>query len=186
MKYLGQFAKTYLITLKNDRIILFDQHAVHERILFNRLSKGGLSNAGQQLLIPIEFPISPTDCERLAGCRGVLENAGFDCNYRSSLLTMHSIPPFFSKEAAKLFMREIILGLRENDESLKGPDGIWASMACKAAIKGGDELSDGDAVALLDQWISSDSDLKNFCPHGRPVFITWDEKDIEKMFKRRG
>jgi len=184
--YLGQIGRTYLVLSKDDRLLVVDQHAAHERILVNRLRRGGLAGKGQGLLVPLEFALSPVESERLEPCRDTLEKAGFDCETDGGRLIVRAIPPFMERAEAAAFLRETLDGLRDarGTDTLDGPDGLWAGMACKAAVKGGDELAPDEAAALLGQWLEEDYQ-RDFCPHGRPVALAWTLKELDKLFKRR-
>ena len=185
-KYLGQIAGTYLILAQADRLVIVDQHAAHERVLVNRLRRGGLAGQGQALMLPLEFPLGRSERERLEPCRDTLRAAGFECEFQADRLLVRAIPPFMDRAGAAAFMQETLLGLRDarTSEVLDGPDGLWARMACKAAIKAHDELAADEAAALLAQWLG-ENHQRDFCPHGRPVALSWSVKELDKLFKRK-
>ena len=184
--YLGQIGGTYLILAQADRLLVVDQHAAHERVLVNRLRRGGLAGQGQALMLPLEFPLGSSERERLEPCRDTLRAAGFECEFQADRLIVRAIPPFMERAGAAAFMQETLLGLRDarTPEVLDGPDGLWARMACKAAIKAHDELASDEAAALLAQWLG-ETHQRDFCPHGRPVALSWSVRELDKLFKRK-
>ncbi len=185
-EYVGQIGRTYLLLHAPDRVLLVDQHAAHERVLANRLRRGGLAGQGQSLMVPLEFSLDAAGRERLEACRDTLRSAGFDLECLENRLVARSIPPFFTRTDAADFLEETLLGLRDakNSSTLDGPDGILSQMACKAAIKSGEELAGDEAAALLRQWMA-ESYQRDFCPHGRPVAISYTTADLDRLFKRR-
>lgn len=185
--YMGQLGRTYLLLKQGETLLIVDQHAAHERVLAERLRSGGLAGTGQHLLLPLEFSLRPDERERLEMCRGPLADAGFTCEYAPDRLVVRAVPPLLERPAAEAFLRELLGGLRDLASSpslLDGPDGLWTRLACKAAIKAGDELSPDEAVALLCQWLEVSHD-RDYCPHGRPCVLRWDAAALDKLFKRK-
>lgn len=184
--YLGQLGGTYLMLTRADQLLLVDQHAAHERVLVNRLRRGGLAGQGQALILPLEFPLGSTERERIEPCRDTLRAAGFECEFQADRLIVRAIPPFMDRAGAAAFMQETLLGLRDarTSDVLDGPDGLWARMACKAAIKAHDELALDEAAVLLAQWLG-ETYQRDFCPHGRPVALSWSVHDLDRLFKRK-
>ena len=184
--YMGQIGGTYLILAREDRLLVVDQHAAHERVLVNRLRRGGLAGKGQALMLPLEFPLGSNERERIEPCRDTLRAAGFECEFQATRLLVRAIPPFMDRAGAAAFMQETLLGLRDarTSDVLDGPDGLWARMACKAAIKAHDELAPDEAAALLAQWLG-ETYQRDFCPHGRPVALAWSVGELDKLFKRK-
>lgn len=176
LQYLGQVANTYLVLKdKAGSLVLLDQHAAHERILFNRFKAGGMSGTGQTLIIPFEMAMPNAD--RFAKLRSALENFGFHFQPRSSTLYVNAIPPLLTTSDAREFLQEALLGLIDD------PNAIFASLACRSAIKAGQELTIDEALGLLDEWLGTPD--SEYCPHGRPCVLRWDGASLEKLFKRR-
>ena len=178
VEYLGQVADTYLVL--RDRagaLLLLDQHAAHERILYARMRRGGFAGSGQLLALPLEMSLHPSERERLFELRGTLESLGFVLETSASGLEVRGMPPVLSRAEARDFLREALAG-RKDDLA-----GMFISMSCKAAIKAGQRLTDGEAAGLLRQWLATDD--REYCPHGRPCILRWDGVELEKLFKRR-
>jgi DNA mismatch repair protein MutL len=176
--YLGQIANTYLILRTDDGLLaLLDQHAAHERVLYHRLHKGGLSGSGQLLALPLVLALHPSEQERYHPLRGLLESMGFSLSIEQGSLIVRALPAQLDRSEAQLFLREALAGKRDDREM------VLISMACKSAIKAGMRLSPDEASGLVQQWLSTPD--REYCPHGRPALVRFSLLDLEKLFKRQ-
>ncbi|MCH5277345.1 MAG: DNA mismatch repair endonuclease MutL [Desulfovibrionaceae bacterium] len=176
--YLGQIAGTYLILARGrDTLVLLDQHAAHERILYEKFKSGALRGAGQPLLLPLNMPLHPAEKERLLDMQGALTELGFAWEATDAGCLVTALPPSLDRTAAAAFLREALSG-RQDDLTA-----LWASHACATAIRAGQELTGGDALNLVNLWLAAEE--PDYCPHGRPCAVTLDKADLEKLFKRR-
>lgn len=174
--YLGQIADTYLVLRDhNGDLVILDQHAAHERVIYSRLKSGALRGESRPLMIPIELH-SP-DPARFAKTRPQLENFGFRFRVDGSSLAVDAVPPLLEAGDARDLLREILLGVKDD------ADAIFASVACKAAVKAGQKLCADEALGLARQWLAAPQ--SEFCPHGRPCVLRWDSQALERLFKRR-
>lgn len=178
LQYLGQFARTYLILAAENEITLIDQHAAHERVLFDMLRTQSSRGQRRPLLLPLEMPLHPAQSARAQEIWTELEGLGFSLEIAPGpRLLLNAIPTLLTPSKAREFLEDIL-----TDKAVSMED-LWAVMACKAAIKAGDVLTAGEALALVDSWQRLPD--RNYCPHGRPVALRWGVTELEKMFKRR-
>lgn len=187
LHYVGRVFSTYLIMTKEERMYLIDQHAAHERVLFERymvlLHKDELSS--QQLLNPILLELSYEDATLVEMYCDEIKKLGFDFDFLGEkVIVIRGVPVFFQETQGEQFMYEIIELLQENKNLENYEEFIdkVATKACRAAIKANDRIMDTEVEALLKDLNQCNN--KYTCPHGRPVFIEVKKYDLEKMFKR--
>ncbi|MFZ4573158.1 MAG: DNA mismatch repair endonuclease MutL [Phycisphaerales bacterium] len=189
-----QVHKSYLVTQDEQGVVIIDQHALHERVMFEylleRVTRGQLES--QRLLAPVVVPASSRQIERLPELAGLLERIGVD----AAPLGPHSLG--VSAFPSFLFERgvdpvDFMTGLLERAESeafigelKQGGEAamrdVLDMMSCKAAVKAGDRLTDlelGELVALREQVERSSN-----CPHGRPTSVRLTIRELEKLFQR--
>lgn len=175
--YMGQAASTYLVLSDSSgALLLLDQHAAHERVLFHRLASGN-AESGINLIIPLELRVAADQKELVKKLAPVLSSLGFKQRLDGGKLVVKCIPPQLTRGEARDFLLEILEGRKEN------PQDLYTSMACRGAIKAGQKLTSDEAYELLRQW--QKTPMAEFCPHGRPCVLRWDAAALEKMFKRR-
>jgi len=189
IKYVGSAFQTYLLFETGDRFLWVDQHAAHERIIYDRLWKQYDSkNVSQPLLSPQLVPVSPRERAMLLECQSVLEAAGFNIQPFDDLsVAVHAIPTLFGKNEP---VEQLLLETLEQRQTF-GRDITRermrkhvAQMACKRAVKAGDPVSADEVKHLLETMLIAD--LLPTCPHGRPIVVEVNRQDIEKKFKRNG
>ncbi len=177
--YLGQLADTYLILkLADNTLGLIDQHAAHERVLFNAFQKAAGRGDSQPLALPLEISLHPSETARLQDIWPGLLALGFALeNTSPALLSVSEIPACLARAGALEYLRAVLSGQAKDLRDL------WAVLACKAAIKAGQPLAASEALELINAWLSCPD--KDFCPHGRPVLVSWTTRDLERLFKRK-
>jgi DNA mismatch repair protein MutL len=187
LEYLGQALRTYLVFSAPDRIVVLDQHAAHERILFERFKqKRGGPVVGQQLLIPEVVTLSPGDRVIFEECSQILEEAGVVAEpFGGDAVVIRSVPVIL----ASADIRALVLDLLEAlSDSSRAPglearqDKIFSLLACKAAVKANSPLTPQEAAALCRNL--DETPFAATCPHGRPVYITLGIGELEKRFRR--
>ena len=178
LEYLGQIAKTYLLLRKGENLLILDQHAVHERIRLHAIERGGTRSASQLLAMPLEITLHPSEAEELPGIWEELTSLGFVLETDGpEKLCITGLPPSLSRGDASKFLRDALGGKKG------GFDSLWHMMACRTAIKAGQELTNDEVAGLLEQWLATPDG--GYCPHGRPVSVTLSANDLEKLFKRK-
>lgn len=184
-KVIGQVLTTYLILEKGDSIYMIDQHAAHERLLFDKLiddyKKDNLDV--QSLLVPYELHVNEKEAEFITERFSDFRKMGIDINeYSDCVFSVYALPLNILDMDVKAFFDDVLsdMSLRRTDV----PDVIrdkLAQKACKAAIKSGKTLSGSEIDKLLEM-LNGDMGLK--CPHGRPIAIRITRAEIDKWFKR--
>jgi DNA mismatch repair protein MutL len=185
-----QLHNSYLVAESEDGLIIIDQHALHERIMYEdllaRLSRGPLES--QRLLIPLPIPASARQQELLEQIQPLLARLGIEASsIGPDAIAVHAFPSFLERLDPADFLGELLeRGEQEaldlNHEELLHE--VLDMMACKAAVKAGDPLSPAEVDALLAR--RHLIDRSSNCPHGRPTTLRLTLHDLEKQFKRTG
>ena len=179
VEYLGRIDDTYLVLKLEGRTLgLLDQHAAHERVLFHRWRSSGGRGEGRPLALPLEMPLHQAEANRLQDLWVELGKLGFGLETKGATLAITAVPGALGPMEAREFLREALTGKAGDMDTL------WALLACKTALKAGQPLAREEAISLIEAW--QEVPDREFCPHGRPVLLTWNVGDLEKLFKRRG
>lgn len=185
-RVIGTLLNTYILLEVGDSLMMIDQHAAHERLMYEkfteRMNRG--EKAAQELLVPIVVDVSPREMALIQENREALEAAGYTAEpFGDRSVSLRSVPFILGKAEARPAFLEMLGNLdRLNAATRQALSDEIAMMACKAAVKGGDRLSDSEIQALLIQM--QQTGASPTCPHGRPVSRTLTRRDIEKLFKR--
>ena len=179
LTYLAQLDRTYLIFKDGEkRLVLMDQHAAHERVLYHAFSSAGKHGEHQRLAIPLELSLHPSEADALDTMWNDLHGIGFTLERTGAqTLLIQGIPSTLNTSEAKGYLRTVLSGQSRTMDSL------WTTLACRSAIKAGHDLARDEVMNLLDAW--SQCPDKEYCPHGRPVLKEWTISDLEKLFKRK-
>lgn len=185
-KILSTLFDTYILIEQGDNFILIDQHASHERILYEELKKK-IENkkfSSHKLLVPYIFDVSPTEDEIIRTLIHSLEELGFEIEEFGNLSYKLNAIPFddYVSFNCKNFIENILQINYKNMNLKENFNDFLAQRACKAAVKGGDKLSKEEIDYLIKEIITTNTPM--FCPHGRPIAIKFSKKDVEKWFKR--
>lgn len=186
LRVLGEAFGTYIVAVAEgtDELVLIDKHAAHERIQFERIRTRS-SMERQLLLSPLTLSVSREEEGVLLANTETLLELGFAVeSFGAGVLAVREVPSMLDKEDAGALVAEIAEKLlrSKSDLSPQVVDDLYASMACKAAIRAGDKTSLPELAALAEQvW---GSETLRYCPHGRPTVMTLTRKKIEKEFGR--
>lgn len=183
-----QLHGTYLVTESEDGLIIVDQHALHERILYESLSarvaRGPLTS--QRLLLPESFAASDSQIAAAENHRALLEQLGFVIEpFGPQTLAVHAYPAVLRPTGLSDFAGDLLDRLAEHAADVRPQTlllGLVELMACKAAVKAGDPLTPEEIASLLAQ--RQRVERSSFCPHGRPTTLRMTLRDLEKQFKR--
>ena len=179
----GEILRTYIICESADGdIFLIDKHAVHERIRFDALKSGVTPPMRQTLLQPMTVELSKEDMALALDNLEELERLGFDCeDFGGNTLLVRELPADMNPGDLTAVMEELAENLRAGRDPEEKREAMFRTMACKSAIRGGEETSPQELRALIDRVQSGEV---RYCPHGRPVAAKFSKLDIEKLFKR--
>lgn len=186
-KIIGQLFKTYWLIEYEDKLFIIDQHAAHEKVLFERtMAKIKDKEFTSQIISPpIVLSLDARETEMLEKYREQIERLGYEVEHFGGKEYMISAIP---DNLYKIDMKDLFIEMLDDFSDMTGretPDLILekvASMSCKAAVKGNDELSPAEMDELIEELLTLDNPYN--CPHGRPTIISMSKYEIEKKFKR--
>lgn len=191
LRYVGQTLGTYLVFEGPDEIVLVDQHALHERILFEEIAerlrqKGALEV--QRLLVPVVVRLGPAEVALLDEVRELLGSLGWVVESFGDRgeVAVQGMPAVLRHPEVERTLAEVLEGLargtREGLDRASLVKDALDSLACHAAVRGGDVLDSEEALALLER--AEALDHAHSCPHGRPTRLTLTRRRIEGWFHR--
>jgi DNA mismatch repair protein MutL len=183
-----QIHDSFIVVQTDDGFVIIDQHALHERIIYEdlckRIRKSKLES--QKLLIPESFDVTPSDADLLNTNAELLEQLGIELvPFGPKAMAIQAFPTLLTKADPLDFVQDLIDLLSRKDINLDSErllDEVLNMAACKAAIKAGQRLTDSEIEQLLRDKVNAESASR--CPHGRPTTIKFSISDLEKQFKR--
>ncbi len=188
LRVIGQFLNSYLVCESADGLVLLDQHAAHERILYERLKRrsDSLKKEAQRLLVPETFELNLHEAAVLQRLAAEFNQLGLEIEpFGATTFVVRSVP-------AVLDGRDVVPLIREIAETLtkegfgEGPRGVVDEslklMACHGAVRARQPLSDRQARELLQELDGCEN--PSHCPHGRPTWLRWSVRELETLFKR--
>lgn len=186
--YLGQLEKTYLVFENPDGLVLIDQHAAQERVLFEQYMAAFEARqvTVQELIFPIHVDTTPSNAESLMSWAEWLKEAGFELSrFSPRTILVNTVPSMlrFKEDDMKAFIQslsQIVGDPAKSSDELKRK--MVALLACKKAIKAHDQISAAEAEGLLENMKKCKDGMH--CPHGRPCVAVMSTKDIAKLFGR--
>ena len=187
-KLIGQVFDTYWLVQYQDSLYIIDQHAAHERVLYERTLKGMKTRefTSQYLSPPIILSLSMQEAELLKANMERFERIGFEIEpFGGEEYAVRAVPDNLFGIAKKELLMEMIDDLADGLSTSMTPELIdekVASMSCKAAVKGNNRLSAQEVDALIGELLTLDNPYH--CPHGRPTIIAMTKRELEKKFKR--
>lgn len=187
-RIIGQYATTYIMLEGRDGLMLIDQHAAHERILYEKFRGRQDEMAPTALLFPEQLPLSPHEIALVWSYQDIFEQVGIILDQMGPQTLIARTTPVMYKGRVQDLVLELLDGLKTErtvPQQLKEQllHRVCAMMACKAAVKAGDPLSLSEMHTLVEKLYKTE----NFetCPHGRPTQWGMQLADIERAFKRR-
>jgi DNA mismatch repair protein MutL len=185
----AQVHDTFIIAETENSLVIVDQHAAHERLVYERLKRafanGGLSR--QMLLIPEVVELDAEAAERLAGAAAELDHLGLVVEaFGPSAVIVREVPALFGQGNIQGLMRDLADELAEGEGSLvvsERLDHVLSTMACHGSVRAGRRLNAAEMNALLRDM--EETPFSGQCNHGRPTYVELKLSDIEKLFQRR-
>lgn len=185
LRLIGEAYKTYIFIEYNGTLCVIDKHAAHERILFNQLKANEQNGGSQLLLAPVTVTLGKEEYVAVTENLEMISQAGFEVeDFGNGTVIVRSCPIDLDNQEIAPLIDEIAQYLVKNRRDITNEhlDWIYHNVACRSAIKAGDNNSTAELLALAKQ-VVSDNDVR-FCPHGRPVMIELTKYELEKQFGR--
>lgn len=188
-RILGVLGKLYVLMENATGLVLVDQHAAHERILFEEMLKRMESQGvpTQRLLLPLTLQVTPRDSDWISRHLDILTRAGIGLEpFGENTFKIDSLPTFLRGSEPAPLLREIIDDLRDTSaqtSKLRLGEDMIAKTVCRHAVKANDYLREPELVRLIQDLLACD--LPYCCPHGRPTMIQMSYGELEKKFGRK-
>ncbi len=182
--FIGEAFRTYIIIEVNNELILIDKHALHERIIYEKLRKEAVSYT-QMLLTPLTVVLDKTVYTSVVDNLELFNECGFEVeDFGMPTLLVRSAPQYIEGEDITDTIIEMADHISQNNRDIRSDkmDWIFHNIACRAAIKAGNKSTKEELVDLAKKMLKDDS--LRYCPHGRPVCIVLKKSEIEKQFGR--
>ena len=182
---LGQIFDTYILVGKNDELEIYDQHIIHERILYEELKDKFYSRKleSQQLLIPQKIEVTAVEKSIISENQEIFSEFGFDIDqFSDNEMLLRAVPAFDFREDVKNVLQKLFEDLKNENEIKDLRENIIISMSCKGAVKAGQKL-DMDEMRNMVRRLHEVG--KYTCPHGRPIIVKLTKNDLDKMFGRK-
>ncbi len=189
IRFIGQVGEAYLVFSGPGGLLIVDQHAAHERVLFEQIQerlRAGGGIRGQAILWDEVMEASPALAEIIEEILPTLEKLGLVLEpFGGNAWRIRAIPPWMEPGRASALLREMLEELEESGKTVKGEERqqrLLAEMACREAVKGGRSMTADEAVALLEEMRHTPS--LGLCPHGRPTVLEISFAELKRRFGR--
>jgi len=184
--YIGQAFNTYLLCKDEDNLYIIDQHAAHERVMYEKLlsSFNGQENLRQPILEPIVIDLSMAQKTAALESLNIINKMGFWVEeFGPASFIAKEVPACMSLREAEVFLDQFFDAADEHIGNIQAKREVITSRSCKAAVKAHDKLSENEIARLFIDLDECDNPFS--CPHGRPTFLKFTSYEIERMFKRK-
>ena len=184
IEIIGEVFNTYIVIQKDNDILYIDKHAAHERLIYENLLSKSKKMDGQVLLVPVVVTLGKDEYNAVLTSLDSFSKAGFEIDdFGTSSVIVRQAPMYLNKEDIEDTVIEMAGYILENKQNINCSklEWLYKNIACRAAIKAGNLTSREELKVLINKLI--ENDIK-YCPHGRPIFIKFTKKDIEKEFGR--
>ena len=183
-----QIHNRYLVTQDEAGMVVVDQHALHERILYEQIKNKIMSKSldMQRLLVPEPVTLTPSEAAAAVDSRETLAEIGIELEpFGGDTVLVTAYPAMLAKMGRAEMLRQVLEPLMQGGKKADARnllDELMNMMACKAAVKAGDKLTPEEITALLEQ--RQHFQDTHHCPHGRPTALFFSREQLDKMFKR--
>lgn len=185
-RYIGEAMNTYIIVeTDNNKIVLIDKHAAHERIIFEKLKKEKGTGTVQMLLLPITVTLEKSEYNAAINHLDMFKDVGFEVeNFGNGTVIVRSAPSYLKNADIEDTIVEICGHIAENRKEIATEymEWIYHNISCRAAIKAGNKSTTKELIDIANT-VFNDDNIR-YCPHGRPVCIELSKYEIEKQFGR--
>ena len=185
-RIIGQVFNMYILVENKNQLEIYDQHIIHERILYEELKEKFYSKKldFQNLIIPQKIELSSPDKNLVMENAEVFQDFGFDVDeFGENEIILRSVPAFDFRDSIKNVFMDLLADLKNDVEIKDLRERIIISMSCKGAIKAGQKLEPDEIRSFIKRLHEIG---KYTCPHGRPIIINIPKDDLDKMFGRKG
>lgn len=184
-RLIGEAFKAFIFVECDGKLLIIDKHAAHERMLFDALKKDNGKQGAQMLLVPVTVTLSKDEYAAVCENMQVLCDAGFEAeDFGEGAVRVRACPLNLEKEDITVLVTEIAGYLLKNKREILSEklDWIYHSLACRAAIKAGNDTKDYELYEFTKRLLQDDS--VRYCPHGRPVLIELTRAELDRQFGR--
>ena len=184
-RVLGEAFRTYIVVESGKDLLLIDKHAAHERMLYEQLRNEARRADRQLLLAPVAVTLSKEEYAAVLQNLELLRQAGFEAeDFGAGTVLVRACPMTLAQEDVSSLVQELAGYLLANRRELipEKLDWLFHNVACRAAIKGGDQTSPYELERFVEKLLLQDE--IRYCPHGRPVMVVMSQAELEKQFGR--
>ncbi|MDO5452576.1 MAG: DNA mismatch repair endonuclease MutL, partial [Eubacteriales bacterium] len=183
-RIIGEAFKTYILVELEGKMLMVDKHAAHERILYDRLIANKEPVQSQMLLMPVTVSLSKEEYSAVLEQADLLKEAGFEVSdFGPGLIAVREVPVMLENEDVTVLLSEIAGKLLDKSDPTPAKlDWMYKNMACRAAVKAGDDTPPAEQEKFI-EYVLSHREVR-YCPHGRPILIEMTRPDLEKTFGR--
>lgn len=182
---LGQIFDTYILVRKDEELEIYDQHIIHERILYEELKDKFYNKKieSQHLLLPLKMEVTVIEKNIIFENIDVFQNFGFDIDeFSENEIVIRAVPAFDFRDSIENVFLQLLLDLKNEVEIKDLRENIIISMSCKGAIKAGQKLD----ISEMQNMVRRIHEVGKYtCPHGRPIIVKLSKNDLDKMFGRK-
>jgi DNA mismatch repair protein MutL len=183
-RIIGEAFKTYILVELEGKMLMVDKHAAHERILYDRLIANKEPVQSQMLLMPVTVSLSKEEYSAVLEQADLLKEAGFEVSdFGPGLIAVREVPVMLENEDVTVLLSEIAGKLLDKSDPTPAKlDWMYKNMACRAAVKAGDDTPPAEQEKFI-EYVLSHREVR-YCPHGRPILIEMTRPELEKTFGR--